>query len=443
MNTQELTKKATLVLINFFITFTTSDEESMKIWFFTVKLFLANFCSYVGDLLTLMADCKDLSENLVGNVELELEPFEVDYVRNADFDLNGCFDLFRDIAKKFSFKVYDYVKVFTILESMWLLSFASFFDEECLYTSAFIIASHHLGRSFNKIVCPRVAICVKYFQKTFAFQKYFASLGRYKTLYDKTCKNVIEDLEHNKVRKQSVKVEPVSVKKIGDISNKIADGGGFGDVVMDGKICYKFHRDSRCLLALLSEIKFLRSYRHENLISLKNIVIAPNRIGFSMKKCDYSLRKLIGKGMKIGLGVVEQILKGLAFMHNTCGYAHLDLKIDNVVVDADKQIIKIIDFGSVSKIGTKGSEIHTKKYVSPERYCWTSVKACADIWAVGCILHKIASGKHFFKSNVSLSVIHNFLLDHDKGLGLHKIYDSMMTWETRRLSAQKLLDKFF
>lgn len=443
MNTQELTKKAMLVLINFFTSFTIFGEDSMKIWFFTVKLFLANFCSYAGDLLTLMADCEDLSENLVDDVELELEPSEIDFVKNADFDLNGCFNLFRDIAKKFSFKVRDYVKVFTILESMWLLSFASFFDEECLYTSAFIIASRHLGRSFNKVVCPRVAVCVKYFQKTLALQKYFASLGRYKTLYDMTCKNVIEDLERNKVRKQSVKVEPVSVKRIGDISNKIADGGGFGDVVMDGKVCYKFHRDSSCLLALLSEIKFLRSYKHKNLISLKDIVITPNRIGFSMKKCDYSLRRLIGKGMKIGLRVVEQILKGLAFMHNTCGYAHLDLKIDNVVVDAGKQIIKIIDFGSVSKIGTKGSGIHTRKYVSPERYCWTSVKACADIWAVGCILYKIASGEHFFKSDVSLPVIHDFLLDYDKGLGLHKIYDSIMTWETRRSSAQELLDKFF
>ena len=42
--------------------------------------------------------------------------------------------------------------------------------------------------------------------------------------------------------------------------------------------------------------------------------------------------------------IFKQLVKGVAYMHSK-GYAHRDLKLDNILMDVGSKNIKIIDFG--------------------------------------------------------------------------------------------------
>ena len=83
-------------------------------------------------------------------------------------------------------------------------------------------------------------------------------------------------------------------------------------------------------------------------------------------------------------------------MHSK-GYAHRDLKLDNVLMDAagTKQI-KIIDFGFSLKVGqTEKLNVYcgTPHYMDPDLARKVPYNGfAADIWACGIILYIILTG---------------------------------------------------
>jgi serine/threonine protein kinase len=87
---------------------------------------------------------------------------------------------------------------------------------------------------------------------------------------------------------------------------------------------------------------------------------------------------------------------GLGYMHSR-NKAHRDLKLDNLLYDAETQQIKIIDFGF---------SLHARKDESSSTVCGTPHYMCpdlarkapynpftADVWAAGVILYTIYVGK--------------------------------------------------
>ncbi len=103
--------------------------------------------------------------------------------------------------------------------------------------------------------------------------------------------------------------------------------------------------------------------------------------------------------------LADQALSALTVAHRA-GIVHRDLKPQNIFVvydDANELHVKLLDFG-VSKIrdssmATSNSElIGTPAYMSPEQ---AQAKAAdlgpsADVWAMGAILHEMATGRVAF-----------------------------------------------
>jgi serine/threonine protein kinase len=48
--------------------------------------------------------------------------------------------------------------------------------------------------------------------------------------------------------------------------------------------------------------------------------------------------------------IMRQMLKGLAFCHKK-GVAHLDLKLENIMISKDQKKVTLIDFGLCSVVG--------------------------------------------------------------------------------------------
>lgn len=94
----------------------------------------------------------------------------------------------------------------------------------------------------------------------------------------------------------------------------------------------------------------------------------------------------------------EQFIDGVEYMHKT-GIAHMDLKLENIMVNTTNKKIKIIDFGEshvfhdtthietiILKHGIHGSE----PYIAPEEFIedyYDPEKV--DVWSCGIILYEI------------------------------------------------------
>ncbi|KAK5616932.1 hypothetical protein CRENBAI_012339 [Crenichthys baileyi] len=99
---------------------------------------------------------------------------------------------------------------------------------------------------------------------------------------------------------------------------------------------------------------------------------------------------------------MQQILEGIAFMHQQ-NIVHLDLKPENIVcVDTTGTSIKIIDFGLASKLdgNTALKVMHgTPEFVAPEVINYEPVCLATDMWSIGVICYILLSGESPFQGN--------------------------------------------
>ncbi|XP_058751588.1 mitogen-activated protein kinase kinase kinase 20-like [Vicia villosa] len=96
-------------------------------------------------------------------------------------------------------------------------------------------------------------------------------------------------------------------------------------------------------------------------------------------------------------GSVRSVVEGLHHIHSN-GFVHCDIKLQNILVFHDGGI-KIADFGLAKKSGEEQSEKQrfecrgTPLYMSPESVIHGEHEPPADIWALGCAMVEMMTGK--------------------------------------------------
>lgn len=96
-----------------------------------------------------------------------------------------------------------------------------------------------------------------------------------------------------------------------------------------------------------------------------------------------------------------QILDAVNYLHNI-GVAHLDLKLENIVLDVNTNVIKLIDFGEACFFKDKNGEEYsfkgvrgTVQYLPPEALDLLNFKADkTDVWCCGIILYNLFYNLH-------------------------------------------------
>lgn len=83
---------------------------------------------------------------------------------------------------------------------------------------------------------------------------------------------------------------------------------------------------------------------------------------------------------------IAELVVALEHIHKY-GIVYRDIKLENVLIDADGHI-KLVDFGLCKKLGVRGrskSFCGTEEYMAPEVIACTGHNTAADWWALGVL----------------------------------------------------------
>jgi hypothetical protein len=179
-----------------------------------------------------------------------------------------------------------------------------------------------------------------------------------------------------------------------------------------------FARDAEPMARFEHEAQVLASLNHPNIASIYGLEESGGVHALVMELVEGpTLAERMAKGpMPIdeALATARQIAEALEYAHER-GIVHRDLKPANVKVTPEGAV-KVLDFGlakalasdnstsSISSLPTlnigatrAGVILGTAAYMSPEQAKGKPVDRRTDIWAFGCVLYEMVSGKQCFE----------------------------------------------
>ena len=218
--------------------------------------------------------------------------------------------------------------------------------------------------------------------------------------------------------------------------------GGMGvvwkakDTTLDREVAIKFlpqafATDSDRMARFEREAKLLASLHHPNIASIFGFETTPDCTFLVMELVEgEDLAALLRNGavsVDEAVGIARQIAEGLAEAHEK-GIVHRDLKPANVKRTPDGKV-KVLDFGlarayagqtageeAVSSAPTmtaamtqEGTVLGTAAYMSPEQARGKDVDRRADVWAFGCVLYEMLTGKRCFTGDTATDVLANIV----------------------------------
>ena len=181
-----------------------------------------------------------------------------------------------------------------------------------------------------------------------------------------------------------------------------------------------FINDRERLSRFQREARMLASLNHPNIASIYGLEDSGNTPALVMELVEGpTLADRIRQGplpIDEALVIAMQIAEALEYAHER-SIIHRDLKPANVKVASDERV-KILDFGlakalasdfsvedianspTLTQVATQaGVLLGTAAYMSPEQARAKPVDRRADIWAFGCVLYEMLTGKMAFRGD--------------------------------------------
>ena len=210
-----------------------------------------------------------------------------------------------------------------------------------------------------------------------------------------------------------------------DVALKILPGPAIGDVDRGDRL----RREARVLAAL----------QHPNIAAVYGIEDDGDVHAIAMEFVEGdTLASRIGRGrgarglpVREALAIALQICDALDAAHER-GIVHRDLKPANIVVDAGGRV-RILDFGLATSLPNRidasdaatitidparaGVVSGTIAYMSPEQARGLPVDKRTDIWAFGCVLFEMLSGRRAFAGETMSDTL-AAVLEHEAPLDL-------------------------
>jgi serine/threonine protein kinase len=185
--------------------------------------------------------------------------------------------------------------------------------------------------------------------------------------------------------------------------------------------------DPEWLRRLEREARAASALNHPNIVHIYDVGEAASHAGAYYVVMELVEGETLRRRLRAGplpmpelLDLAAQLADGLAKAHRA-GVVHRDLKPENVMVTPDG-VVKILDFGlakvvaaplgdveagdTLSRHGTRvGTLLGTLEYMSPEQATGRAVDHRTDQFALGAMLHEMATGRPSFRRDTPAQVL--------------------------------------
>eukprot|EP01101_Sappina_pedata_P011364 TRINITY_DN7641_c0_g1_i1.p1 TRINITY_DN7641_c0_g1~~TRINITY_DN7641_c0_g1_i1.p1 ORF type:complete len:783 (-),score=239.63 TRINITY_DN7641_c0_g1_i1:105-2453(-) len=206
------------------------------------------------------------------------------------------------------------------------------------------------------------------------------------------------------------------------------------------------------------ERDILNALDHPFIVKLHYALQDAANLYFVMELCPGGelfdhIKRLGSFNLKSAIHYTAEIIASLEYLHSQ-NIVHRDLKPENILL-INTMHIKLIDFGTAKSLGTSSgpsttgrsnSFCGTAEYVSPELLNEKPVSKSCDLWALGCIIYQLISGRPPFKGKTqyqTFQLVQNrkFVYPHGFGPSTKDIIDKLLNIDPElRLGAQSYED---
>jgi tetratricopeptide (TPR) repeat protein len=194
------------------------------------------------------------------------------------------------------------------------------------------------------------------------------------------------------------------------------------DPLLDRPVAIKVIRgdfDDPALRARFAqEAQSVSRLRHPNIVTIFEYGEFDGQPFLAMEYIDgETLGAVIRRGERLPparvLQMLDEICAGVACAHRA-RVVHRDLKPDNVMVDAESSLLKIVDFGIARSLQTNAARgtqgIGTPNYMAPEQFMGDADHR-SDIYAIGAIGYELFSHRHAFDGDSTFAVMGKIVLE--------------------------------
>ncbi|XP_060127656.1 serine/threonine-protein phosphatase 2A catalytic subunit alpha isoform isoform X2 [Zootoca vivipara] len=167
----------------------------------------------------------------------------------------------------------------------------------------------------------------------------------------------------------------------------------------------------------MREIKFLKQFRHENLVNLIDVIKQKKKINLVFEFIDHTILDELqhyshGLDNRRLKRYLYQILRAIDYLHSN-NVIHRDIKPENILV-SQTGITKLCDFGFARTLAAPGDiytdYVATRWYRAPELVLKdTTYGKPVDIWALGCMIIEMATGNPYLPSSSDLDLLHKIV----------------------------------
>ncbi|MGC3998870.1 MAG: protein kinase [Anaeromyxobacter sp.] len=189
-------------------------------------------------------------------------------------------------------------------------------------------------------------------------------------------------------------------------------------LLADPSIVQRFQREARAASRL----------RHPNVVHVSDFGQMEDGTLFMVMEyvAGRSLARVIAEEFPLPeprvVRIAEQILSALAEAH-AAGILHRDLKPENVMLEArrhEQDLVKVLDFG-IARIqlpGDQGATLTqaglvcgTPGYMSPEQWSGDPLDARSDLYAIGCVLYELITGRLPLEARTPMEMVRKHLTE--------------------------------
>lgn len=139
-------------------------------------------------------------------------------------------------------------------------------------------------------------------------------------------------------------------------------------------------------------IKFIRYFDHKG-----HLCMVFENLSMNLREVLKKFGRDVGLNLRAIRAYAQQIFLGLSLLRK-CNILHADLKPDNLLVNEQRNILKVCDLGSASPASDNEITPYlvSRFYRAPEIILGIPYDFAIDVWSIGCTLFELYTGKILF-----------------------------------------------